>query len=331
LGTKNQSSKSLLSFHTGLLVSDYPRFPAFPYRGKNWLLDLAEVPAKWSFGSTQIDGVTYESKEVIVRARTKDQAQRAADLIHAVRLTLYGDTVLSHIFPGDHALIQLVNENEGRPTYPRVETLNIPLACLIATRASFRLQYVYALAKLRLSFEAFSLPAMDLDPGRNDNIRKSNLPDDHVRFSFAIISAWACIEELGFEIRASRDKPSRLPDGTWNTVVRNDLEGRLRKGHIDLKELFAWNLRGPRTRLEMKRAPSILKLSPWARHRVRDGDMEVVDALSYVHFLRSSVSAHRSDKSLVKLLSVYDVANAQFLARRLLLEKMGFRKYWNGN
>jgi hypothetical protein len=43
-----------------------------------------------------------------------------------------------------------------------------------------------------------------------------------------------------------------------------------------------------------------------------------------------SVAAHKTDKRMVRVLSVYDVANAQFLARRLLLEKMGFWRYCDG-
>jgi hypothetical protein len=31
---------------------------------------------------------------------------------------------------------------------------------------------------------------------------------------------------------------------------------------------------------------------------------------------------------MVRVLSVYDTANAQFLARRLFLEKMEFWRYW---
>jgi hypothetical protein len=56
--------------------------------------------------------------------------------------------------------------------------------------------------------------------------------------------------------------------------------------------------------------------------------MEVIDAIHYVSFLRSWVAAHKTDKRMVRVLSVHDVANAQFLARRLFLEKMGFWRDW---
>ena len=98
---------------------------------------------------------------------------------------------------------------------------------------------------------------------------------------------------------------------------------------MDLAEEFYWNLRGKRTRIEMKRQPEITQLARWAiKNVVRDGQMHVSDALAYASFLRSQIAAHsREDKGDVKALSVYDVSNLQFLARRLLLESLGFWRY----
>jgi hypothetical protein len=186
-----------------------------------------------------------------------------------------------------------------------------------------RLRLVYAIAKLRLSFDTSSTPMMELDPEQRENLPKSALPQDHVQYAFAIVAAWSCIEELGFAVRASQSSPSKI-NGVWNPSVKADLERRLRRGHINLADRCLWNLRGPRTRIELKRAPEIVKAAVWARHSVRDGEMEVIDAINYVNWIRNAVSAHGFSYDTVKLLSVYDVANAQFLARRLLLETMGF-------
>lgn len=319
------------AFHTGLLAFDYVDFPEPPYKGKNWHIDFVDIPKK--YGSTRIDGVEYQNKEVIVWAETDVQAQRVADLIHSARLVIEGAITSSQIHPGDHAPIVRARKKTNRdpsacPVYPRVSIRYIPLACLIACRASFSLEYVYALAKLRLSIETFSLPLIELDPQQSPTIPKSVFPEDHVRFSFSIVTAWSCIEEFGFAIHASKDKPSKLPDGSWNPEVKHDLEGRLHRGGIDLTEEFDWNLRGSPTKIELKRAPTFLRKSAWSRYSVRDGEMEIIDALSYAHFLRSSIAAHKSDKRLIKVLSVYDVSNVQFLARRLLLEKMGFWRLW---
>jgi len=288
-------------------------------------------------GSMSISGKTYAAKEVVIHARKDDRAQRAADLIHAARLILNASNVLSHIYPGEHAPIWPLERNyrsksaiddSGDVIHARVMTMNIPLACLIAATASWRLQYVYALAKLRLSLETFSLPTIDLDPYHSDNVPKSLLPEDHVRLAFAIVTAYSCVEELGLEVRASNKNPSILPNGGWNPVVRNDLERRLVRSHINLNEQFLWTLRGGRTRIERKRIPNFLRAAKWARRYVRDGEMSVIDAINYTSFLRSTVAAHRTDKQMVRVLSVYDVANTQSLARRLLLEKLRYWRYW---
>lgn len=326
-----------MAYHTGLFAADYSRFPPPPYRGNGWHADLIAAESEFSVGSMDISGKTYSAKEVVICATTNEKAQRAADLIHAARLVLDASSVLSHIYPGEHAPIWPLEQN-NRPksandeseivTHQRVMTMNIPLACLIAAAASWRLQYVYGLAKLRLSLETFSLPIVELDPYHSDNVPKSPLPEDHVRLAFAIVTAYSCIEELGLEVRASNKNSSILPNGTWNPVIRSNLERRLTRSHINLNENFLWNLRGGRTRIERKRPPNLVRAAKWAKRHVRDGEMALVDAINYTSFLRSSVAAHKSDKRLVRVLSVYDVANAQSVARRLLLEKLGYWRYW---
>ncbi len=329
-------NNKLMAYHTGLFAGDYSRFPRPPYRGNGWHANLIATDSEFST-SMNISGKTYLAKEVVIRAKTEDKAQRAADLIHAARLVLDASNVLSHIYPGEHAPIWPLQKNDRSKsgidesenvTHQRVMTMNIPLACLIAARASWRLQYVYGLAKLRLSLETFSLPTVELDPYHSDNMPKSLLPEDHVRLAFAIVTAYSCIEELELEVRASSKNPSILPNGSWNPVVRNDLEKRLIRSHINLNEIFLWILRGGRTRIERKRTPNVVRAAKWARRHVRDGDMAVIDAINYTSFLRSTVAAHRTDKHMVRVLSVYDVANAQSIARRLLLEKLRYWRYW---
>ncbi len=52
--------------------------------------------------------------------------------------------------------------------------------------------------------------------------------------------------------------------------------------------------------------------------------MQIIDAINYVSFLRSWIAAHKSEKQLIRVLSIYDVVKAQFLSRRLLMERLGF-------
>ena len=70
-----------------------------------------------------------------------------------------------------------------------------------------------------------------------------------------------------------------------------------------------------------------MKKAPWAYGNVRDCEILLIDAINYVSWLRSKIASHKVDRD-IKLLSVYDVDNAQHLARRLILESLGF---WNLN
>jgi hypothetical protein len=323
-----------VGFHTGLHAMDYADYPAFPHRGAGWHIDLLpKDPQKFPSASVRGDDF-YPARELAIFAKDEDKAQRAADLVHSARLLLDGSNVMSHLWPGEHPVIwpldrrdddQLRDDVVARKT--EVTTVHLPFASLVAAKASWKMSYVYALAKLRVSLEISSVPTMHLDPTRNENLPKSVLPEDHVRLAHALMAAWSCVEELGLEVRASAKKPSKLPDGSWNPPVKTNLESRLRRGRIDLAESFPWNLRGPRTRIERKRPPEVFTQAEWARWNVRDGEMMIIDAINYASFLRSKIAAHKSDPKMLRVLSIYDVANVQFLARRLILETMGFWRF----
>jgi hypothetical protein len=311
---------------------DYADYHAFPHRGAGWHIDLLPVePQKSPTVSVRGDDF-YPARELAIFAKDEDKAQRAADLVHSARLLLDASNIMSHLWPGEHPAIWPVggSDKEGLDVLARrteTTTVHLPFASLIAAKTSWKLSYVYSLAKLRVSLEISSVPTMHLDPTQNDNFPKSVLPEDHVRLAHAVIAAWSCVEELGFEVRASGKKPSKLPDGTWNPLVKADLESRLRAGRIDLAESFPWNLRGPRTRIERRRPPEVFTKAEWARWNVRDGDMMIIDAINYASFLRSKIAAHKSDPKMISVLSIYDAANVQFLARRLILETMGFWRF----
>ena len=201
---------------------------------------------------------------------------------------------------------------------------NIPVQCLVAIKAASKPQYVYALPKLSLGFYC----PIDLDPTHSRNIGKTLYEEFHVTFAYAIIAAYAAIEEMELEVRANNKTPSTM-DGNWNPPVLADLEKRLRKAGVDLGEDFHWSVRGGKTRLEKARPPKIIRKSPWSGWQVRDGRVKVVDAIAHVSWLRSRVSAHRLKPELVRVLSVYDAINAQHLARRLLLERLNFWRIWD--
>ena len=104
---------------------------------------------------------------------------------------------------------------------------------------------------------------------------------------------------------------------------RQDLEARLSKAGLNISKPVSWYLRGGKSKLEIKRPPTVIKKSAWSMGAVRDCEVNLVDAVADLRWLRSRVAAHDLD-SLVSGLSVHDVANAQELARGALLSSMGF-------
>jgi len=141
----------------------------------------------------------------------------------------------------------------------------------------------------------------------------------------AITLGYSVLEELSFDIRASSEIPSTI-NGRWNPVVKKDLQERLIKGGINISERILWHLRDTPTRIERRRKPPGIQKCEWARFRVRDMYLDVIEAIAYASWLRSKTSAHRLSM-LAKSLTIYDVANVQHLARRLLLETLGFWRY----
>ncbi len=164
----------------------------------------------------------------------------------------------------------------------------------------------------------------DLEPRHAEYMPVSRVPEDHVRLAHAIVAAHSILEDLGLEIRASSSRPSRIR-GEWNPLVRQDLETRLAAARVEFCQPILWTVRGPRRRLDASRPIPTRGKYPWSRGWVRDCEVDLVDAIAHVDWLRDRVASH-SIKPLTKALSPYDVVNAQHLARRLILETLGFWK-----
>ena len=255
-------------------------------------------------------------------------AQRALDSIRAAHQLLQGPLLVelpALAFPVDGRRPEGFSQDElRRLRHRQASTGGFPLACFAAARASRRRDLIYALAMFELSQNIHANYIADLDPHESLNVPLSSFPADHVRFAYAIVTAYAVLEQLGLEVRASREVPSRI-GGAWNPAVRTDLEQRLRARGVDLHESALLQLRGPVRRIERRRPVSPIRgKAPWARGPVRDIEVDLVDAIAHVSWLRSKVAAHKVG-ALVPGLSIYDVANAQYVARRLLRNSLGIR------
>lgn len=289
-----------------------------PLEGRGWRACF-EKPCKLRDGCP-----SSQDREVILYASSREAAQRALNLIDNCAQLIFGDP---HIFP-----LQLIafnveqikseSEEERKHIIHRMKSNTVVgEACRLAAKLSQRRERVCALSKYCFSMNLYSVCSMDLQ-GDEPHYRVSCYPDDHVVMSHCIISAYSTIEEIGLELRASRDNPSFIKN-KWNPVVLTELESRLRTAGIDLSDLFPWLLRVTRRKIEMKKSLPITRPAPWAYGRVRDHLVGITDAISYASWLRSYVSSHTTKES-TRRLSAYDVANVQHLARRLLLESNGF-------
>lgn len=309
------------TYWTGLITqSEEWRQPKPPFNGVGW--SAISAPQR------RTPNLVYKGKEVVLRACSWVAAQRALDLILGCHYLVVGDPPIFNFHPIAH--------NDSEPEWMKedqrqtlveeyLSTADFPLACALAAKASHRRKWIYAVAKYKFSLSLYSVHHVDLEPWRSPHLAISTFPGDHVMFSHAIISAYSTVEDLGLEIRASVNKPSRI-NGQWNPAVKQELEERLEKEHIDLRETILWTVRGPKRRIEKKRPIPVVKQAPWSKWIVRDSELHITDAIAYADWLRDRVASH-SVKDLTKLLSPYDVVNVQHLARRLLLESLGFWRY----
>jgi hypothetical protein len=146
---------------------------------------------------------------------------------------------------------------------------------------------------------------------------------NHVIFATAITLAYSSIEELQLEPRGSKENPTTKPDGTWNPKNLAELVMRLKSKKIDGSDPTIWTLRGPPTRIERKGRHLGGEKASWSKGRIRDKRVPIVDALRSASWIRSKITTHRFNEATSRL-TFYDVHNVQMLARRLIMQHLGF-------
>jgi len=317
-------------YYSRLVTSDYAFYPPPPYRGRGWILTFEDYPKfKTASTSAVISGREFPGKSVIIHAKSRDRAQYASDLVFASFILWKGEQIpfvplraeVMHIDPSDPRISSLDDADIQGPLY--FGTMNIPTGCLIARKASYRRANQNAIFKYLLSQDVFPTSQFQLDPSHwFPSKYVFGFSDHHTRCASAVVIAYSVIEEISLEVRASSKRPSFIR-GKWNPHVRQELDERLIGAGIDLSDPVPWTLRDTPTRIERLKPPKALIKAEWSGGRVRDVEMEIQDAIAYASWLRSKVSAHRLHE-ISSALSYYDVSNVQHLARRLLLEKLGF-------
>jgi len=311
-----------------------------PYKGKYFSIYFdtqREGKMHATCGTIDSKGnhLKVECKEAIIQANSIENAIKVVELISAALTLLNAElyeadrTSILPFLPEERKLMAREFMSEEEMIGSRIQAIpQVLLACKIACEASFRRAYYNALLKYQLGNYLCSITPIELDPSHSLYYKLSPFPSDYVKYAYAIIAFYSVVEELGLEIRATNKNPSFI-DGKWNPSIRKDLEERLKKGGINTKELFGWNLRSTPTNIEkdLRKSGKLkpIKKSSWARRDVRDSEIELIDAILLVSNLRSAISSHKFSK-FVESLSIYDASNANYLARRLLRERLGFWK-----
>ncbi len=325
-------------------------YPPPPYRGRVWHIDAVvhsytetqdkhgrtkSSRNKLEYGKSYANNIGHAERIndrtvrlhtppiIVIWASNRGIAQEAANLIAAASSVLNG-----YLFIDD--ILAVPKATDDREDLDELTHLSRRNACFaasgfaeaaaLAAKCSHRGRLTYALVKLWSSFRSCSKDWMDFHPdyGRAFGVTRS--PVDHVIFSQAIVSAHAAMEELGLSIGTgvqAYDSGRLLPG------VQEDLERRLKTAGIDPSHSFIWTVRGSKTRLEKKLPIPPSKKASWAKNTIRDRHISLAEAVARARWLRSKASAHESS-SLTRSLTWVDVNNVQMVARRLLLELLGF-------
>lgn len=290
-----------------------------------WNYEISKTSINGKFFTISFDENTNSSQagrtsEIVVATNNYKNAVRVSQLISSGLSLL--DACAFTTMDSLPEIVPLQKDGELIPrswgsVYSWVHRDNIPLAALIAAKSSFKKKIYLALLKYQLGCEIHSNNVMDLYPEYH---RLVKTPWEHLRLSNAVIIFYSVIEELGLELRASYKNPSKIK-GKWNPAVKNELIERLQKAKINLNETINWSRRSTPSKIHKLRKPDILKKSEYSYGQIRDSEIDLLDAIAYASWLRSRIAAHKLDEAFTSL-SLYDVANVNFLARKLLLDSI---------
>ena len=273
------------------------------------------------------NGETRIAPQLFVEATSRIVAQQVCDLVVAAFCVIDGCATFDPgnllALPHDLSDLEDLDEDDPRGSHDTIGRYGVLLASRLAAKCSRRKPLSYALFKLGLSFQTASAHWIDLDPGHGPKrfgVVKD--PKIHVALANATTLAYSAIEELQLEPRPMGNRGIKNADGTWDRDALANLNDRLVRAQIDLLEHLVWTERGRPTRIhKAPRAPEGEK-QPWSRGIVRDKSVSVQDALVIASWLRSKCTTHRFQKE-TESITMFDVHNVQWLARRLVMELVG--------
>ncbi len=277
---------------------------------------LGDLPIKgddFKISLIDFEASKIQSKNIAINTKGLERAKFAAELIYACHFVTIAEQSMEGDLYGEELIINEIPKVGQRQLY----TPSLIIDCYAAGKASFSQNIIYAINKFKLSINTSSCLSVDLDPGEHLDWKSS---EDKVRFAYSIILAYSVIEELGLEIRANKENPSKLENGEWNPIIRQNLKERLIEANVPLNETIIWYERGEKQ--TRKKSPKERELMDYSSGTfTRDKKVDIIEAISQLSYLRSSISAHKFGRK-IKELNIYDVKSAQYLAQLLLLYKL---------
>jgi hypothetical protein len=267
--------------------------------------------------------------EILINAPSADEAQNILSTIYAGMLLINPDLELTGQLQESHELNSEFNPALYSESWYYRRFTSFPefsFGTLVWAKARSDRSLLYALEKYRLSLSLDSFTLNSVDPRNGQVFANYDAQFSyHTTAAFATIAAFSAVEEVGLEIRASKENP-RFTDnknGTWNPIVLGDIEGRLSQIGINPTDTTIWVYRGQPTKIENDIKPKFGHPSPHHDGAVvRDIVLTFPEAIQYAAYLRNFISAHKFQK-LTEYVSPYEVFNVQDLVRKLLMSKLG--------
>jgi hypothetical protein len=267
-------------------------------------------------------------QELIIEAFDETMAHNVCSLMLGGILLAYPEAINlpddASVYPVDEVTEDMLTSSPmaGEFTHQR----NAAFGADVARRAWGDDSLIYGIEKYRLSLHLDWFTPHSAAP-RYGQVFGNDRPEYsyHAQAAYAIVIAYSVSEELGLEVRSSSQRPRFIGNDKdeWNPRVKEDLVERLAAAGVDHQEPFVWIHRGDPTEVEKAVKPRLGSPATYAHGEVvRDREMELVDAIHQASYLRNFITAHKFS-DLVKSIGPYDVHNAQLLARRLLLSRLG--------
>jgi len=301
--------------------------------GRFWCDSTGELRSVWFVPRVGVeDPEARPARQLVISARDDATVGQVLSLVHAGCLMAYPSwTQIEEVgFFYPLGTIEPEGLAVGAAGDEFREYSNIDVGLRAAAAAWPDSGGQYALLKYRLSLGLDSITPHSAHPRHGDLFgNRYDNPRQHVGAGYAILAAHNVIEELGLDIRSSKENPRFLQGdkGGWNPKVFNHVCRRLRHHGIDPATEVEWLQRGSVTKVERAIKPKLGHRSKWSRrYLVRDRTMTIVEAIHYVSYVRNYVVAHKFHP-LTTAISPYDVYNAQSVARRLLLGYLGLWDY----